>query len=307
VPKAKEAPPVIGDSTTALRVPHAEPEQRTGACLVVIKGREIGRDFRLRRKNYVMGRDPDLDIPVHDDSVSRRHAQIEVLHDPNTHEPHYWLSDLQSTNHTFVNGKPIERVELRDGDKIRVGETILKFALLDEVEARFHREIRDRIRYDSLTGLLTRDSVFMALEVELRRAITYRQPLSVLMMDLDRFKRVNDTHGHLVGSRVLTLVGRIIRENLRVVDVSGRYGGEEFITYLAETTPEMAVAAAERIRKGLACQCLRHGKSKVRITISIGVASYPEHGSNVTSLVACADSALYQAKESGRNRVIRAV
>lgn len=307
MPKLDEAPPSIADATSVLKVPTSAPEPRTGACLLVIKGREIGRDFRLRRKNYILGRDPDLDIPVHDESVSRRHAQIEIQHNPDTHEPRYWLTDLQSTNHTYVNRKQIERVELHDGDKIRLGETILKFALLDEVEARFHREIRDLIRYDSLTGLLTRDSLFMALELELRRAISYKQPLSVLMMDLDRFKRVNDTHGHLVGSRVLTLVGHLIRENLRVVDVSGRYGGEEFITYLAETSPEMALAAAERIRKGLEGQALGYGKASVKITISIGVSCYPEHGSDVTSLVARADSALYRAKEGGRNRVIKAV
>ncbi len=307
VPKLDEAPLSVADATCVLRVPTSAPEPRTGACLLVIKGREIGRDFRLRRKCYILGRDPDLDVPVHDESVSRRHAQLEVLHGPAMHELHYWLTDLQSTNHTYVNRKKIERVELHDGDKIRLGETILKFALLDEVEARFHREIRDRIRYDSLTGLLTRDSLFLALEIELRRAVTYKHPLSVLMMDLDRFKRVNDTYGHLVGSRMLTLVGRIIRENLRMVDVSGRYGGEEFITYLAETSPEMAVAAAERIRKGLEGQTLQNGKARVNITISIGVSCYPGNGSDVTTLVACADSALYRAKEGGRNRVIKAV
>ncbi|MEE9219334.1 MAG: GGDEF domain-containing protein, partial [Acidobacteriota bacterium] len=229
-----------------------------------------------------------------------------VQPDPESHQPRYWLIDLQSTNRTFVNGQTVERVTLRDGDHIQVGETILKFALLDEVEARFHREIRDRIRYDSLTGLLTRDSLFLALEVELRRAFSYRQPLAVLMMDLDRFKRVNDTHGHLIGSRVLTMVGRIIRENLRMVDVSGRYGGEEFITYLAETSPEMAVAAAERIRRGLERQTLHSGNAAVNITISIGVSGYPDHGHDVTSLITRADTALYVAKESGRDRVVLA-
>jgi diguanylate cyclase (GGDEF)-like protein len=295
-------PPV--DRTTSLRMPAVGTGRLTSACLIVIQGKEIGRDYRLRKRALVLGRDLEVDIPIADDAVSRRHASIEIRQEGDSGELHFWIVDLGSTNHTFVNGKPVDRAELHDGDKVQIGETILKFALLDEIDSRFHREVRERIRYDSLTGLLTRDSLFLALEMEIKRAATYRLPLSVLMMDLDRFKRVNDTHGHLMGSHVLAGVGRLIRDNLRMVDVSGRYGGEEFITYLAETRAAKAVAAAERIRRGLERHTFDYGGATLQITISIGVASYPEHGKDVTTLVARADSALYLAKERGRNQVI---
>lgn len=307
MPDSHDDFPPSGDHTTALRLPVAAAGRHTSACLVVIQGREIGRDYRLRRRSLVLGRDPEADIPIPDESVSRRHARIEVQPGPGGEPQQYWITDLQSTNHTFVNGQAVEKTELRDGDKIQLGDTILKFALLDEIDSRFHREIRERIRYDSLTGLLTKDSLFLAMEMELKRAKAYRLPLSVLMMDLDHFKSVNDTHGHLMGSHVLAEVGRLIRENLRVVDVSGRYGGEEFTSYLSETRAEKAVAVAERIRKAVARETFQYGGTCAQITISIGVACFPDHGRDVTSLIASADISLYRAKNSGRNCVLLAV
>ncbi len=303
--KIDQEEPQIGQ-TTALKRRIITGGSATSACLVVIQGREIGRDYRLRRRSLVIGRDPEVDIPIPDDSVSRRHARVEVTAGTDGSPQRYTITDLQSTNHTFVNGQTIEKADLTDGDKIQVGDTVLKFALLDAIDSRFHREVRDRIRYDSLTGLLTKDSLFLALETELKRAEAYRLPLAVLMMDLDHFKSVNDTHGHLMGSHVLAEIGRIIRDNLRSVDVSGRYGGEEFTSYLAETRAEKAVAVAERVRKAVEAETFRLEAAETRITISIGVACFPEHGRDVTGLVSQADSALYRAKNTGRNRVLLA-
>lgn len=303
MPKQDDSPPP-GEQTTALRLQVAAAGNPVSACLVVMQGREIGRDYRLRRRSLVLGRDPDVDIPIADESVSRRHARVEVLPGTGGDPQRYWITDLGSTNRTFVNGQQVERAELHDGDRIQVGDTILKFALLDAIESRFHREVRERIRYDSLTGLLTKESLFLAMEMEIVRAEAYRLPLAVLMMDLDRFKSVNDTHGHLMGSHVLAGVGRLIRDNLRAIDVSGRYGGEEFTSYLAETRAEKAVAVAERIRKAIERETFHYGGASVQITISIGVSCYPDHGRDVTALVERADSALYRAKNTGRNRVI---
>jgi diguanylate cyclase (GGDEF)-like protein len=301
-----DQPACLAGRTTVLKKPAQSAGEATSACLVVIQGREIGRDYRLRRRSLVLGRDLEVDLPIADESVSRRHARIEVRGDPSGRGQHYWLSDLQSTNHTFVNGQPIEKVELCNGDKIQIGDTILKFALLDALDSRFHREVRERIQYDKLTGLLTKESLFLALEMELKRAASYNLPLAVLMMDLDRFKSVNDTHGHLMGSHVLSGVGRLISQNLRTVDVSARYGGEEFLSYLSETRAEKAVAVAERIRKAIEQESFEYGGARLQITISIGVSTFPEHGSDLTSLVAKADTALYGAKNTGRNRVLLA-
>ncbi len=180
---------------------------------------------------------------------------------------------------------------------------MLKFVLLDQIEATFHAEIRNRITYDQLTGLLTKESLFLALETELERCLRYEYPLAVLMMDLDHFKSVNDGHGHLMGSHVLAEVGRLIRESIRDADVSGRYGGEEFTSYLAETGVEGAIVAAERIRSAIEAHRFTLDRVTIDVRISIGIATAPEHGRDVKTLVKAADEALYQAKETGRNRV----
>ena len=276
---------------------------KSHASLVVLQGAEIGRDFRLKRGRTIVGRGLDADVRVPDDLVSREHARIEFLWDPETQEPHYILVDLGSTNRTFVNSRQIQRVELLDGDKIQLGNSVLKFVLLDDVEVKFHEEIRNRISYDRLTGLLTRESLYLALEKELQRCGRYRQPLAVLMMDLDRFKSVNDAHGHIIGSRVLAEVGRRIRDSLRARDVSARYGGEEFLTYLSETHADGGGLTGQRIRHAIRAIPFEIEGRSINLTISIGVSAFPDHGRDIETLVKRADVALYRAKAEGRDRV----
>jgi diguanylate cyclase (GGDEF)-like protein len=277
--------------------------RKTHASLVVLQGAEIGRDFRLRRGGMVIGRGLEADIRILDELVSREHARLECAWQAERQALTYHLVDLGSTNRTFVNSKSVERAELRDGDKIQVGDTVLKFVLLDDIEARFHGEIRTRITYDRLTGLLTKESLYVALEDALRRCARYNLPLAVLMMDLDRFKTVNDTHGHQMGSHVLAEVGRLIRQSIRAADVSARYGGEEFVAYLAEVRADGALQVAERIRHAIEAHPFALDGTTIRVTISVGVAVSPDHGRDIKTLVGRADRALYRAKETGRNRV----
>ena len=277
--------------------------RKTHASLVVLQGAEIGRDFRLKRGRTIVGRGLEADVRVSDDLVSREHARIEFLWDPETRESHYILVDLGSTNRTFVNSRQIQRVELLDGDKIQVGNSVLKFVLLDDVEVKFHEEIRNRISYDQLTGLLTRESLYLALEKELQRCGRYRLPVAILMMDLDHFKSVNDAHGHVVGSRVLAEVGRRIRLTLRARDVSARYGGEEFLTYLSETHPDGGSLTGQRIRQAIRSSPFEIDGRSISLTISIGVSAFPDQGRDIEALVKRADAALYRAKAEGRDRV----
>lgn len=276
------------------------------AALIVLKGEEIGRDFRLRRKSTVIGRSDTAEICLPDDGASREHARVDYRGTGAADDPTFVITDLGSTNHTFVNSKQVESVQLRDGDKIQIGDTILKFVALDSIEASFHAEVRDRISYDQLTGLLTKESLYLAFERELQRCLRYSLPMSVLMMDLDRFKSVNDGHGHLLGSHVLAEVGGIIRHEIRSADVSARYGGEEFLSYLAETDTQGAGLAAERVRSAIEAHAFVLDDVSIRVTISIGIASAPGHGKTTKELVAEADRALYRAKETGRNRVCTA-
>ena len=277
--------------------------KKSHASLIILKGSDIGRDFRLRRKVMTLGRGVDTHIRIFDDMASREHARIEWRFDKRRGVAVFHLIDLGSTNRTFVNSHEIDSVELRDGDRIQIGNSVLKFVLLDDVEAKFHEEIRHRIIYDQLTGLLTKDSLYMALEMELKRCKRYDTPIAVLMMDLDKFKSVNDRYGHQTGSFVIGEVGKLIRQSIRSEDVSGRYGGEEFISYLPESNAESAVQAAERIRTAIEGHEFRRDDLAFSVTISIGIAMCPAHGEEIDSLVAEADRALYEAKGTGRNRV----
>ena len=160
------------------------------ASLIVLKGAEIGRDFRLRKSSMVIGRSPGADICLPDDKASREHARIDYQGMGKNDRATFTLTDLGSTNHTFVNAKQVESHLLGDGDKIKIGDSVLKFVVLDDIEANFHAEVRDLISYDQLTGLLTKESLYLAFERELKRCLRYDLPLGVLMMDLDFFKSV---------------------------------------------------------------------------------------------------------------------
>jgi diguanylate cyclase (GGDEF)-like protein len=157
---------------------------------------------------------------------------------------------------------------------------------------------------DALTGLYNRKHLMETLPHELARAQRYSHPFSVLMIDIDHFKKHNDTYGHLVGDRTLARMASIFTESVRSVDYVARYGGEEFLIMLPETSLEDALSAAERIRTRVAEEAFGDDGEKVRITVSIGVADFPEDGDTWESIIASADAVLYQAKQRGRNRVV---
>jgi len=277
--------------------------RRHHASLVVMQGAEIGRDFRLRRGTMVIGRGLDVDIRLPDDLASRRHARLEFSWNPINETVSFVIIDLESTNHTYVNSRQVDRSELKSGDTIQIGDTVLKFVLLDDIEVKFHAEVRNRITFDQLTGLLTKESLYFTLEVELKRCLQYTVQLAVLMMDLDHFKQVNDTRGHLMGSHVLTEVGGIIARSIRGADIAARYGGEEFVAYLPETDGAGAMQVAERIRGNVESAAFTLDGRTASVTISVGIALFPAHGRALRELVARADRALYRAKEEGRNRI----
>ncbi|MFQ5646513.1 MAG: diguanylate cyclase [bacterium] len=281
----------------------SELEDRVNACLLVVQGREIGRDYRLRQPEYYLGRDFNCEIMIPETSVSRKHAYIQLSYSQEREEYEYTITDLGSTNGTYVNNKKITSVFLHDGDKIRVGNVILKFELRDAIDLKFQKEIQKRLRYDGLTNLLTKESFYLALETEIVRAKRYNLPLSVFMMDLDHFKEVNDRFGHQTGSHTLQKAGELIGNTLRSVDVSARYGGDEFISYLVEQDKREAYIAATRLQEAFCANTFRYENNEVKISISIGVSLFPVDGSNLTELVKTADQALYRAKEKGRNCV----
>jgi diguanylate cyclase (GGDEF)-like protein len=241
---------------------------------------------------------------VDDRLASREHARIVVEGDAEHRE--YVLMDNESTNGTFLNNQQVSRAMLHDGDKVRIGSTILRFSYHDAIDAEYHRRIYDLITYDDLTGLLTLRPFYRELERELSRTDRLGLPLALLMMDLDHFKAVNDSFGHQTGSHVIKECGRLIRHALRYNDAAARYGGEEFIAYLPNADRPVAEAAAEAVRAAVDGHSFEYNGNRPRLTISIGVAWFPEDGKALDVLVRRADERLYRAKERGRNRVVSA-
>jgi len=274
---------------------------KLAAALVVVTGSELGRLYPLRRKQVVLGRGTAADILLRTKEVSRQHARIDTLRVGD--ETMYRIVDLGSTNQIFVNGQQVESHLLTDDDKIHIGDVVLKFELLDAIDSKFHEEVRDRLRFDDLTGLLTYESFRTALTWELERNANEVKGCAIVMMDLDDFKRANDTYGHLAGSSILARVGGIITENFRHFDVSARYGGEEFVAFLPETDGVEAFTAAERVRRMIEENVFEHDGCDIRITISMGISHFPEDGRELEPLVKAADERLYRAKREGKNRI----
>ena len=277
-------------------------------ALVFLSGDLIAVPIPLEREIVVLGREIGADVRVNDLKVARRHATIENSIDTATGEKNYILKDLGSRVGTLLNGERVREEELQHGDKITVGEHILRFDLLDEIDREYHQQIHRLISHDDLTGLLSGRSFFSELRREAERAKLEQRPFCVLMMDIDHFKNVNDTFGHLTGSKTLEEIGASIIKCLRSGDTAARFGGEEFAAFLLDAEIGQAMVAAERIRKEIderefSVQRQGAAEGKHHVTISIGIASFPDDSSDPIQLVEMADSALYRAKREGRNRV----
>lgn len=267
--------------------------------LFVLRGTDAGLRIPLTKSTVTMGRTIDADLVFHDEQISRRHAAIS--RDPQTEK--YYLTDLGSTNGTYLNDKPIDREELRDGDKIFVGGTILKFMLQDEVESE-SGEIVDRLMFqDDLTGLVVKRRFYKDLELRILAAGVQKAALSVLMLDMDGLKLVNDTHGHQMGAFVISEVGKILGTICNPIGQACRFGGDEFIAYLLNTGKDDSVQVGERICREVRDHVFTRDGVSLRVSISVGVATFPDDGKSLEVIVRTADEALYRAKAKGRNGV----
>ncbi len=276
------------------------PTPRGQDCLVVIysiDARQFGKRRVLNGEPVHLGRGSENTLVFENDSVSRRHAKIEKR------GLHWYVIDLESTNGTFVNDEPITDYRLRRGDQLKVGDTILKFLSGSDVEAQYHETIYRMTIVDGLTGIHNKRYLTETLEREMPRAQRHQRPLSLMMFDIDRFKSINDTYGHLAGDYVLKELASIVRMRLRPDDVLGRYGGEEFAVILPETRIDGAQSIAEDIRRLVEEHVFVFEDERVAVTISIGIAQF-SYNSSVSKFIQQADERLYEAKREGRNRVV---
>lgn len=267
-------------------------------CLVVVSGFDLGRRYPLDYAETIIGRRVGADIYLKENNVSRNHARL-VKEDG-----WFFIEDLESKNSTLVNGiKITHRQRLEDGDLIIVGKVILKFSVQSKVDRHFYDEIYSS-KYDELTGLVGRKFFQKHLKLEFARARRYSHPLSLLIMDVDDFKKVNDENGHHVGDIVLNFVGQTIAHCVRKdVDVPARYGGEEFAVLLPEVSLDAAQIVAEKIRSRIEKLVINYNEHSLQVTISVGVSSNREGVLNLEELVRKADEKLYVVKQNGKNRV----
>ncbi len=277
-------------------------------ALVFLSGDLLAVPIPLEREEVILGRALEADVRINDTRVSRQHASINAVFNRENETTDYILTDLNSRSGTLLNGQKINRETLQNGDKITVGKHILRFEMLDEIDREYQRQIRRLLSHDDLTGLLSSRSFFSELRRESGRAKGEKRVFCVLMMDIDYFKTVNDTYGHLTGSKTLEEIGLCITQNLRSGDVAARFGGEEFAAFLLDAELAQGLVAGERIRleiENYSFSVMKRGKQEKThcVTISIGVASFPDDSSDPIELVEMADSALYRAKREGRNKV----
>ncbi len=274
--------------------------ERDRVYFIVLAGTNVGEMYKLEGSEIIIGRAKDADIQLLDDGISRHHCKVSALPTGDI-----LIQDLNSRNGTYVNGERIRSHILQDGDRIRMGSTtILKFTYNDDLDEHFHRQMYEAALRDALTKAFNKKYFQDRLVAEFAYAERHHTPLSLIMIDIDFFKRVNDTYGHLAGDHVLQGIAQRIMSSIRTEDVFARYGGEEFAIICRGIPLPNAAILAERLRTIVAGTPFRWDDKVLAVTISLGVAGLPDPRiREPRELVAAADQALYQAKQAGRNRV----
>jgi len=270
------------------------------AVLIVMTGPTAGQTINLEaRDHWELGRSTDADIVLQESSVSRNHCRLHFLGNDE-----WKAEDLKSSNGTFLNGERVTESKLANGDRLQLGSaTVLKFVLQDEQEVAFQKELYESATKDSLTGLFSKRYFLEHLDVEFNFHRRTNKPLSIVMSDIDHFKKVNDIYGHLAGDFVLKEIGRILLNVLRRGDVGGRYGGEEMVFLLRETPLLGARTFSERLRVLIESHSFIYEGKKIPVTISLGAATFTQENHKTPGeLIKSADAFLYKAKKAGRNR-----
>lgn len=278
---------------TAIPLPPPLPQ---AACLVLLYGHgELGKRYPLA-DGMTIGRGPANDLVLDLDDVSRQHARF-------TPEEDGWaVEDLGSTNGTLVNGAEIHsRTPIRNGDLVKVGRAIFKHLSGGDIEALFHEEIYQLTVSDGLTKIPNKRYLLDFLDRELARAARYGSPLTAVMLDLDHFKGLNDTFGHLAGDEVLARLAGAISGCIRREQLFARYGGEEFCLVLPELDPDQVEGLCEAVRQTVEGVSFRFDAGPARVTVSLGAAAFAP-GMTRAALLEAADAQLYRAKGRGRNQ-----
>lgn len=292
---------VDGFDRLSLPSPPVKSTEKNRPLLTILSGPERGQVFKLPMGEATIGRSNEADITIVDQSLSRIHARIRPSGEG------FMLIDGGSTNGTFVEEVRLsapKRIEA--GTRFRLGKrTIVTVNLHDELEESAALSVHGAALHDRLTGVYNRGVFDDRLASEMAFAKRHKSPLSIVLFDIDFFKKFNDEYGHLTGDAVLVAVGEKIAKTVRTEDILARYGGEEFAVIARETPTEKAKVLGERIRRAVE-RCKVEAEGEVLgVTASVGIATLTIDNTdwNEESLIAEADRALYAAKEAGRNCV----
>lgn len=290
------------DTDSAIALPPVTPRQnKTRAVLTIISGPTTGRAYAIEGDTTI-GRGRDCALRIDDAGASREHARVTV-----TADHRYVLEDLGSLNGTFVDGQRIQRAELQSGDRINVGpNVVIAFAIVDVQAERIVHQLYESSMRDPLTRAHNRRYLVERLASEIAYATRHRSRLGLILFDLDHFKRVNDTYGHLAGDDVLRDVSALVQRLIRAEDLFARFGGEEFVVLVRGIENLNVGRFAERLRSAVEHLEIASEQTVLHVTISAGYASLEELPKDLRTaddLLRTADERLYRSKQAGRNRV----
>jgi len=274
-------------------------------ALVVLMGPPayVGKQFPLDKSEYILGRSHECSIQIDDKSVSRNHVRVQIS------AGEVIIADMDSANKTVVNGSTLQAgvpFKLRNNDQIKTGNVILKFLEKGNIEAFTNRELNEKASRDALTGAFTKGALIERGPEVIKRAETLGEELSVIIFDIDFFKKINDQYGHPAGDHVLREMGRIVATKLtRADDFFARYGGEEFVIILINTPLRSALEISERIRATIEGTSFQFEGRVIPVTVSVGVANRLAAETSWEAFFKRGDDALYASKQGGRNRVTK--
>jgi two-component system, cell cycle response regulator len=266
------------------------------ALLLVLSGTRLGHRLVLGDAVVDIGRGSAAGLILDADSISRKHAKIERF--GGGHK----IVDLGSTNGTYVNGVRIKEQILKDGDRIGIGKALLKYIAGGNIEGAYHEEVQRLMRFDPLTNISNKRYFDESLRLSVFTAAGAAKPLSLIVFDLDHFKKVNDTFGHMAGDAVLCGATAAVQDILSPTELFGRVGGEEFAVVCEETDLGAAIERAEAIRRAVSREPYAFEEKRLPVTVSAGVAQLAD-AEEAEGLFDRADAQLYVAKGAGRNCV----
>jgi diguanylate cyclase (GGDEF)-like protein len=288
------------DSTVESVVPPGPLLRREDISLLILTGPAAGQYHKLPYEGGLIGRALDVDVTIPDPGVSRHHARI-LREEKNV----FVIADLDSNYGVWIEGERARTQPLQDGDRVQLSaDTLIRVRYQDTKETEILDRIQDAVRRDALTGVANRRYLIERLDQELAYARRHNASFTVLMIDVDFFKRINDTRGHQIGDELLRAVGRSLHQAVRVEDLVARYGGDEFMVFARGYDDTEGAHFADRLVRSIRDRPIHIGEDNYSVTLSIGVASYHRGDpDSLMQLITRADAALYQAKARGRNQV----